>query len=91
MIAEVLAMIGTDSAQQTLIDAAISAGDGEQVDLLDQAAASARRFGNRSHPSQASALVGLIQASGGDVADAAGRLYGALDLPVSATVGWILE
>lgn len=91
MIAEVLAMIGTNSAQQTLIDAAISAGDGEQVDLLDQAAASARRFGNRSHPSQASALVGLIQASGGDVADAAGRLYGALDLPVSATVGWILK
>ena len=91
MIAEVLAMIGTDSAQQTLIDAAISSGDGDQIDLLDQAAASARRFGNRSHPSQASALVGLIQASNGDVADAAGRLYGALDLPVSATVGWILE
>ncbi len=91
MIAEVLAMIGSDAAQQALIDAAISAGDGDQVDLLDQAAASARRFGNRSHPSQASALVGLIQASSGDVADAAGRLYGSLDLPVSATVGWILE
>lgn len=91
MIAEVLAMIGTDSAQQTLIDAAISAGEGDQVDLLDQAAASARRFGNRSHPSQASALVGLIQASSGEVADAAGRLYGSLDLPVAATVGWILE
>lgn len=91
MIAEVLAMIGTDSAQQTLIEGAISAPEGEQVDLLDQAAASARRFGNRSHESQASALVGLIQGSTGEVADAAGRLYGALDLPVSATVGWILE
>jgi hypothetical protein len=91
MIAEVLAMIGSDAAQQALIDAAISAGDGDQVDLLDQAAASARRFGNRSHPSQASALVGLIRSSNGDVADAAGRLYGSLDLPVSATVGWILE
>jgi hypothetical protein len=91
MIAEVLAMIGSDAAQQALIDAAISAGDGDQVDLLDQAAASARRFGNRSHPSQASALIGLIRSSSGDVADAAGRLYGSLDLPVSATVGWILE
>lgn len=91
MIAEVLALIGTESAQQTLIDAALSASAADQVDLLDQAAASARRFGNRCHPSQASALIGLIQASTGDVADAAGRLYGALDLPVDETVRWILE
>lgn len=93
LIAEVLSMIATDTAQQTLIETALAGASdsAQQVQLLDQATASARRFGNRSHSSQASALTGLIQASSGEVADAAGRLYGALDLPTSQTVRWILD
>ena len=93
MIAEVLAMVATDTAQQTVIETALAGASdpAQQVQLLDQATASARRFGNRSHSSQAAALTGLIQASSGDVADAAGRLYGALDLPTSQTVRWILD
>jgi hypothetical protein len=91
MVAEVLAMIDSADAQRAIVDAALTAMDGEQVDLLDQAAASARRFGNRTDATQASALAGLIQGASGDVADAAGRLYGALDLPVAETVNWILD
>lgn len=91
MVAEVLSLLDSIEAQRSLVDAALTAGPGEQVDLLDQAAASARRFGNRTDASQASALAGLIQGAEGDVADAAGRLYGALDLPVAETVNWILD
>lgn len=91
MVAEVLAMLDTQASQRALVDAALTASGGEQIELLDQAAASARRFGNRTDSTQASALAGLIQAASGDVADAAGRLYGALDLPVAETVNWILD
>ena len=91
MVAEVLAWLDTEGAQRALVDAALTASGGEQVDLLDQAAASARRFGNRTDASQASALAGMIQGASGEVADAAGRLYGALDLPVAETVNWILD
>jgi len=91
MVAEVLSLIGTADAQRALVDAALTAGDAGQIDLLDQAAASARRFGNLTDATQASALAGLIQGARGPVADAAGRLYGALDLPVAETVNWILD
>jgi hypothetical protein len=91
MVAEVLALVDTQASQRALVDAALTASDGVQIDLLDQAAASARRFGNRTDSTQASALAGLIQGASGEVADAAGRLYGALDLPVAETVNWILD
>ena len=77
-------------------DAALSASGSEQVALLDASANSARRFGNRVESRQVDALRRLIgQNSGasGDqaVADAAGRLYGSLNLPADEAVRLITE
>jgi hypothetical protein len=80
MIAEVLAVIDEPSAQQAIVDAALHATDDwQQAALLDLAAASARRFGDRVTPRQAADLRKFIASARGDVADAAARLYGALD------------
>lgn len=96
MVAEVVSLIGTEAAQQALVDAAMSASGNEQVALLDAAAANARSFGNRVASRQVDGLRRLIAqnaAAGGDqaVADAAGRLYGALDLPSDEAVRLITE
>jgi len=96
MVADVVALIGTEAAQQALVDAAMSSKGNEQVALLDAAAANARSFGNRVASRQVDGLRRLIAqntADGGDqaVADAAGRLYGALDLPSDEAVRLITE
>jgi hypothetical protein len=96
MVADVVSLIGTEAAQRALVDAALSAKGSEQVALLDASAASARSFGNQVDTRQVDALRRLIgqntSADGDqDVADAAGRLYGALDLPVSEAVRLITE
>ncbi len=90
MVAEVLAVINEPSAQQAIVDAALHATDPwQQSALLDLAAASARRFGDQVSPRQAADLRTFIASARGDVADAAARLYGALDRgdAVSADAG----
>lgn len=79
MVAEVLALIASPAAQSSLIDAAIGASGEEQIALCDLAAAAARSGGGKANERQLSALRQLIGSSEGAAADAAGRLYGALD------------
>jgi hypothetical protein len=96
LVAEVVSLIDTEAAQQGLIDAALSSKGGEQVAMLDAAASNARFFGNRAASRQIDALRRLIGQNAGangdqSVADAAGRLYGALDLSADEAVRLITE
>ena len=91
MVAQVLALMDSEKAQQALLDAALSATGNQQIDLMNQVATSARHFGNKTMPRQVDALRTLIQSSTGDTADAAANAYGALDLPSSETVKLIVK
>lgn len=92
LVAEVLALVPGAAAQRRLIDAAFATSDEtEQIELLGFAAASARRFGNQAEPRQVEALAQFVSTSTGGLADAAARLYGALDLPSSKSVELITE
>lgn len=97
LVAEVVSLIGTEKSQQALLDGALSAASAsEQVALLDFTAANARSFGARVLPRQVDALRRLIAANAGSngdgsVADAAGRLYGSLNLPSDEVVRLITE
>jgi len=86
LVAEVLAMIDTDRSQRRLLDVALASSGSEQIALLDEVAASARRFGNRLERRHVDALMDLISGSAGATADAAARVHGALDLPSSNAV-----
>lgn len=79
MVAEVLSLIATPSAQSALVDAAIGASGDEQIALCDLAARAARHGGAKADERQLSALRQMITSSQGANADAAGRLYGSLD------------
>jgi hypothetical protein len=92
MVAEVLAVINDPAAQQALVDAALNATDEwQQTALLDLAAASARRYGDQVSSRQAADLRNFIETARGEVADAAARLYGALDRgdAISADAGGV--
>lgn len=92
MVADVLAMVPTETAQRKLIDAAIAASDeAEKIELLSRAAASARRFGNLANERQILAVRELIASSSGQLADAAGRLHGALNMSAAETVKLITK
>ena len=92
LVADVLSMIPGSDAQQALIDSALAASDEmEQIDMLDLVAASARRFGNQAASRQVSALRDMIRSSQGDVADAAGRAFGALNVGPRQAVELILK
>ena len=92
MVADVVALIGSPECQRALADAALSSSDADdRIYLLGAAAANAQLYGNRMDTNQIAALRTLISdnasATGNaDVADAAGRLYGALDLPTDEAV-----
>ncbi len=90
-VGNVVAMVPGVRSQQALLDAALAASGGVQVDMLDYVAASARRFGNSVASRQVSALRDLIADSTGDTADAAGRAYGALDLGPQESVKLIID
>jgi hypothetical protein len=92
LVADVVAMLPGRTSQVKLVDAALNATDeAEKIELLARAAASARRFGNQVEPRQVDALRGLVAASSGDLAEAAGRLHGALDLSAQETVKLIVK
>lgn len=80
MVADILAMIDSETAQRRLIAAALGAADTEQIDLLERVADSIRRFGNRAESRQVQAIVQLVRSSSGRLAEAAGRVHGAMDL-----------
>ena len=95
LVAEVISLIDTEASQQALLDAALAAGGNEQVAFLDYASASARAFGNKVADRQIDGLRRLIASSTGAgnarTADAAGRLYGSLDLSPDETVRLIAD
>ena len=89
VVADVLSRINTPRSQHALFDAALAATEREQIELLDQTAASARRFGSKAEARHVNALLQLVKNSTGDTADAAARLHGALNLPTSNAVNLI--
>lgn len=92
MVADVLALLPGVEPQRKLIDAALTATDeAEKIELLGRAATSARSFGNQAEGRQVDSLRSLVGSSGGALAEAAGRLYGALNLSSAETVKLITQ
>ena len=82
VIAQTLAMIDDSLAQHALIEQALENGDVEQrVMLLDEAAGSVRRWGNKAQEWHLEMVIDLAENAIGRLADAAARLNGALDHP----------
>lgn len=79
-LAEVLSRVDRPRAQVAIFDAAIAASGGQRVALLDKAAQSARRFGNRLEDRQVGRLLQLARTASGDEATASAALMGALGL-----------
>jgi len=91
--AGVLATLDSDKAQRAVADAALDSARSVslRVTLLDELAHSARSFGSRLSEAQTRRLLALVRESSGDLADAAARAHGALDLPTSHGVDLILQ
>ncbi len=89
-VAEVLAMIDSETAQRALVEAALTSSDvDEQIELLDASTQSVRRFGPKATQQQIASLLDVVASGSGDLADAAARLHGAMNLPTSNAVGLI--
>ncbi|MCA9296560.1 MAG: hypothetical protein KC983_08580 [Phycisphaerales bacterium] len=81
LVADILALLGTSQSQHALFDAALSETEPfDQVELLDRVAASVRKHGNLAERRHIDALVELIGKASGDVAEAAARVHGALNV-----------
>ncbi len=90
LVADILALMASNTAQQALFDAALSESDAyDQVELLARVADSVKRFGNRSAERHVAALVRLVAGSEDEVAEAAARVHGALNREPAAAVGFI--
>ncbi len=90
--AETLSWIGTPEAQNALLDAALSESDEMiQVILFDYTSGSARRFGSYANDRQIRRLLTLVRTTSGPAATAAARVHGALDLPASNMVEFIID
>jgi hypothetical protein len=90
VIAQTLAMIDDENAQQALITAALEDGELEhRVMLLDEAASSVRRWGNNAQDWQMEMVIDLAENANGYLADAAARLNGALDHPNTSIMTFI--
>lgn len=90
-VARILAMIGTETAQRAVIEAALSASGDEQAMLLGPVAESARRFGSKATSAQGDALRQLVENATDVVAVPAATAYGALNLPSSQAVRMIIK
>jgi 2C-methyl-D-erythritol 2,4-cyclodiphosphate synthase len=91
LVASILARIDSDATQHALFDAAITASGGEQIDLLDQVAASIKRFGDHAEKRHLLNILDLIENSGGSTAEAAARVHGAMNLATTDAVRLIVE
>lgn len=85
-VADILALIPDQRAQRKLFDDAMVDGDDQQIDLLERAADSVKRFGNMIEKRHVDALMDLIINSEGEIAEAAARVHGALNLPAGAAL-----
>ncbi|MCZ6836071.1 MAG: hypothetical protein O7G85_09890, partial [Planctomycetota bacterium] len=86
LIADILALMPDHQAQRKLFDASLVNDDEQQIDLLERVAASVKQYGNMAEPRHIDALVDLIMNSDGDIAEAAARVHGALNLPATTAV-----
>lgn len=91
LIADILALMDSDQAQQELFDAALAATDSEQIELLKRVADSVKRFGNRSQDRHVNALIHLVVNSTGRTAEAAAQVHGALNLPPASAIRLIVR
>jgi hypothetical protein len=91
--AAVLARLEAPAAQRAVADAALDAQREEpmRIALLRTLADSARLYGNLLGDSQLQLLLRLVRESQGELADAAAEAHGALDLPTSNAVEFILQ
>ncbi|MEM7228466.1 MAG: hypothetical protein AAF432_06590 [Planctomycetota bacterium] len=81
LVSDVLALMSSSRSQQALFDAALAENDEfDQIELLDRVASSVRRFGNLSERRHVEGLVDLIGSAGGDTAEAAARVHGAMNV-----------
>ena len=81
LVAEILSLIESERSQQAILDAALAEDvGGDRIPLLNHAASSIRRSGNLAHRRHVEELQYLINNSSGDVADAAARVHGAMNL-----------
>lgn len=90
-VAEILARIGQDRAQISLMDAAMAASGAERVDLMHKVTASARRFGSMLQPRHVDQIVELVAKGPDAEANAAAALLGALGMKDNRVVPLILE
>ncbi|MSR41870.1 MAG: hypothetical protein EXS10_08235 [Phycisphaerales bacterium] len=91
LVAETLSDFGTTTAASGLIDAALLASGDAQVALLDAATHAVRGSSLRGSEKQIAGLTALVSASEGATAEAASRLYGALNLGSAEAVKLILK
>ena len=89
--ASALAALGQPEAQQALADAALAAEPSQQTLLLEALAESATLHGNQLASNTVRALGDLAAQAEGEVALAAGRVYGALALPAQVAVTVLLD
>lgn len=89
-IAEVLSYIPSERAQQAVFDEAMNATGQARVDLLNVAAAGAKRAGNMLAPRQLESLADLVRSASGEEATSAAALMGALNLKGQNVVPLIL-
>jgi HEAT repeat protein len=89
-VADVLSRIGEPRAQIGLMEAALTADDGENLAFMDLVASSAKRFGPMLEERQIGRLLELAANGSDDEAIAAASLVGALNLPGQRVVPLLL-
>ncbi len=86
LVADILALINSESAQRKLFDSALASSGDEQADLLRRVSDSVRLFGDKAEERHVTALLDVIANTDGEIADAAATVHGALNLPTSGAV-----
>lgn len=91
VVADVLSRIGEPRAQRGLMDAALTADEGENLALMEMVASSAKRFGSMLDERQVSRILELAAEGDDAEAIAAASLVGALNLPGQRVVPLLLQ
>lgn len=91
--AEILALLDTAEAQTALADAALDSSrpQEQRIMLLGALADSARNHGNRLSQAHLDKILALVLSSEGELAIAASRVHGALNLPAANVVRVIAQ
>jgi len=90
LIARTLTYIDSAQVQRRLFDAALE-GDQDQVELLNNVADSIKRWGYKCEPRHLDGLLAIIANSTSEVAEAAARVHGAINLPPVSALNLLPE